>query len=166
MGHMKTLLVSLFALAILTVAPAQTSEKPPSVKEVRAALQIMLKTPSKAKDTDMSMVVRFAELSDACLVEVTPKLIANMTETREFRLLLSYYLAGAVQYDLDNPKKMRDRLADKEAAVKAQLMIYREIQKQKKGFKDSVLDNLTKLEKEGKLAAHIKKVMAEAAKQK
>ena len=65
---------------------------------------------------------------------------------------------------MDNPKLARDAQADKVAAIKSQLLIYREIKKKKPSYKNATLDNLAKLEKEGKLKDHIKKVMIEAAK--
>lgn len=126
----------------------------------------MLTTPSKATDIDVVDVMRFAELSDACMIEATKGLIPNIAQTREFRMLLGYYVAGAVQYDLDHPKLVKDSVADKESAVKAQLLIYREIQKVKTHYKDPVLESLSKLEKSGKLHDHIRRVVAEAAQKK
>ncbi len=80
------------------------------------------------------------------------------------QMLMGYHIAGAVQFDLDNPKLARDPVADKVAAVRATMIAYRTIQKARPAYKVKLLDELADIDKRGRLAAHVKSVMAASKK--
>ncbi len=83
--------------------------------------------PTKPTDSvwinDMKLVVRYAQESPDVTIAINPRLVA--ASGKDDLLFLTYYLAGATRYDLQNPKRATDPYADQAAAVRAELLAYR-----------------------------------------
>ncbi|MBC8139599.1 MAG: hypothetical protein H8F28_27275 [Fibrella sp.] len=151
---MMLLAASTTILAFLGNAHAQM----PSEAKVKSAITRLLKVPVEKPSSDMALVVDFAEKSDVVTIDIVQGLV-NVGDTPRDTALLGYYVAGAVQYDLMNPKQAKDKLADKVAAVRASLLLYKAIRARDNSFKRPMLDDLAALDKKGQLSQHIRSVM-------
>lgn len=144
-----------FALFFVGHAEAQTAD----ADVVQLAIARLLKKPSLNQADDMALVIDFAEKSDAVTIDIVKGLI-NVGNTPSDSMLMGYFIAGAVQYDLMHPKQAKDKLADKVSAIRASLLLYRTIRASDKKFKRPVLDNLAALDKKGQLPQHVRSVMS------
>jgi hypothetical protein len=163
---MPSLLPLVLSVAVLASPQATKAKpKPPTEGETRAAIKRLLSDIEKAPAKDMGTVVRFARDSDKCLINIVSGLVPTADpKVPEHRLLIAYHLAGAVRYDLDHPKLMKDELADKEAAVRASFVAYKFLQGRKKGYTDPTMEKLVAADKKGTLKTYIKSVIAAAKK--
>ena len=76
---------------------------------------------------EFSLIVHFAKESDAVDVTLGPPYFEFDTSNKPLsQMLLGYFIAGAVKFDLEDPPLAHDRKADAGAAIRAALVYYRE----------------------------------------
>ena len=129
------------------------------VGEGGAAIQIPSGAADKKWADDMKIVAHFAQDSPDVTITIDPRFY-DADAKGAGPILLAYYLAGAVRYDLQHPGKATDPYADQAAAVHTELLAYRYAQKRAPKLSLPLLDKLQKLEMAGKLNAYV----ADAAK--
>ena len=157
-------------LAPVLPACAQT---PPTKADALAAISTMMRVvgeggkpvqvPTGKADKKwaeaMRTVLNFAEKSPDVTVTISPRFVA--ATGKGDALFVAYFLAGAVRYDLKNPKKATAPYADQAEAVRAELLAYKYAKKRGMKTTRPLLETLQKADAAGKLNAYI----ADAAKQ-
>lgn len=146
------------AMGTATPARAQRPD-PPSLPTVKAAIQRLLAKPATAPDSKDWGIVFVHILSDTDIAIEAPETLVVPPNGSEDRLLQQYFVLGAAAYDLAHPEKAKDLLADKIAAVRAELTMYRALRARNNAFRRPLLDKLAELDRKNALAAHIRTAM-------
>jgi hypothetical protein len=154
--------LTLVALALIlsaaaSVASANPDEKVktrpvPSRARVLAAVDLLLRDPVADKmRPEFPLIYDFADKSpDVEIVLGTPYFEFGK-DKRLNSILLAYFIAGAVKFDLENPVAARNPQADAGPAIRAALVYYRVHRRAHPKDTVALFEKYDSLDKQGKL---------------
>jgi hypothetical protein len=156
-------LVVVLILSMSAAAPPLAAGRDPRETKVLQGIQTMLTKPLTSEAIDaQAEVVQFSQTSDKTPVLITPDFYKSL-ESQYGPILLAYYIAGAVKYDLENPTKIGDEYASVPSAIEAMLIVYRELKKKQPDIRDSFYEQLEQLQAAGQLESYVQRKAKEKA---
>jgi hypothetical protein len=150
-------IVACAALALLVVSNSTAAKTTEDPKQILQLIDKMLASPEATTGQNLARVVTFARDSDVVVVQPRPE-FCHVGKGPADQMLLGFYIAGAVKFDLEHPSQAEDPYADKVTAMRASLVAYRAILKRKPDFKNALMEKLARLERESKLEAYVESV--------
>ena len=149
------LAVTLSASASLAMAASDREVKTrpiPSRARVLAAVDSILRDPVPDKmRPEFPMIYDFADKSPEVEVVLGAPYFEFGTDKQLSSILLAYYIAGAVKFDLENPVAARNPQADAGPAIRAALVYYRAHRRAHPKVTHPLFEKFDALDKQGKL---------------
>ncbi len=151
-------LIFFAAMTVLAATTrAQTPEPTVSKETVRQAIAIFRQNPTGAQaELARSVIVRFARESPDVTISMVPKALPWLDDPKVPKdiggTLLAAFVAGDTQSQLDQGKAKDDPVAGTEQVIAT----YRQLQKAQPSLKVPGVEELIDLQKQGKLADHLK----------
>jgi hypothetical protein len=140
---------------------SRTANAMPTVKEVRAAIDAIERSPLTAQEAGhIGTVMAFAQESPDVIILMDPELtaFAGNQADKHAPLLMSAFIAGNIKGQLNN-KKAKD---DSYSGLQTVFKVYHVIQASEKEYKNASIDNLEALDKQGKLKAKVEEAQKKA----
>jgi hypothetical protein len=160
--QLLALIVILLGLAPFQL-PANADSDPVSKADVLNSIKVMMDKPLTDEMVEaQKVVVKFADESNDVGVLIDPAFYKAKESDMEV-FFLSYYIAGAVKYQLENPSKSGKPYASIPAAIRSELFIYKEVKKRLKGYQNDFYEHLADLDKQGKLEDFVLQKARESA---
>lgn len=145
---------------VLVMACAGVQAKPPErpidKDTVRMAITIFRRTPTNQQGNMVRpIILRYAQESPDVRIEVSPRVMPWIGSAKGYDdampVLLTAYVAGSVQAQLDNRKSKDDPVAGTEQVIAT----YRQMQRTEPSLRIMAVEKLIDLKKQGKLAKHL-----------
>lgn len=134
-----------------------TKPLPTDAAALAAANRFLSESSYDKRAEDGALVMDFAERSPKVTIEIDTRYLDLKQKMEEMdSLLLWYFVAGGVRYDLQNPAKAKDALADKPASVRAMLVVYKRIRVRQPTFRRGLLDKFVAAEAKGQLESYLR----------
>ena len=155
----RTVQAVLFVALATATGRAQTPAPPISKEAIRQAIAAFRQNPASPQaENARPLILKYAESSTDIQIAITPKVLPWLNNG-QIALgvradLLAAYVAGNTQSQLDKGKAGDDPLAGTEQVIAT----YRQMQKADPALKIPEVEQLVDLQRQGKLADHLKDV--------
>lgn len=150
-------IVTLVAVVLISSIGARAKSSDPAIDKetVRKAIAIFRQTPTNQQGSMVRpIILRFAQENPDVVIIVSPKVMpwigGGKGHEEAGALLVTAYVAGDLQSQLDK-RKMKD---DPVAGTEQVIATYRQLQKTEPQLKITEVEKLIDLQRQGKLAKH------------
>lgn len=155
--------IALAALVVLLGSTVGSGDSSDDVQQVRAAIAAIRSQPASVRVADIGrsaeLIFSFAESSPRVMIQIAKPFTSFMGEPYG-PLLLAYYIAGAVEFDLDHPDRRDELAGDTTAAIELVLPRYREVKRRDPSYTNTFLERADHAKRYGRLASFIAEVWA------
>ena len=152
----RTVVLIFVTVIVCARAQAKVPDRPIDKDTVRMAITIFRRTPTNQQGSmARPIIIRYAQESPDVHIDVSTRVMPWMANTKGYDdavpVLLTAYVAGDVQAQLDRRKPKDDPMAGTEQVIAT----YQQMQRTEPRLRIMEVEKLIDLKKQGKLAKHL-----------